>query len=90
MRMGSLAAAVMSWHYGGMPIERGMSGEVANVGAAKAGAPGIAAQVVSESRPIFAIFEGGGAKGIAHVGAYAAADEMGLEFVGVAGASAGS
>ncbi|MDP9013424.1 MAG: patatin-like phospholipase family protein, partial [Pseudomonadota bacterium] len=46
--------------------------------------------VVSESRPIFAIFEGGGAKGIAHVGAYAAADEMGLEFVGVAGASAGS
>jgi predicted acylesterase/phospholipase RssA len=54
------------------------------------GAPGIAAEVASESRPIFAIFEGGGAKGIAHVGAYAAADEMGLEFVGVAGASAGS
>jgi predicted acylesterase/phospholipase RssA len=48
------------------------------------------AQPDSESRPIFAIFEGGGAKGIAHVGAYAAADEMGFEFVGVAGASAGS
>jgi NTE family protein len=54
------------------------------------GAPSISADVASESRPIFAIFEGGGAKGIAHVGAYAAADEMGLEFVGVAGASAGS
>jgi len=36
------------------------------------------------------IFEGGGAKGIAHVGAYAAADEMRFEFVGVAGASAGA
>ena len=44
----------------------------------------------SKSRPIFAIFEGGGAKGIANVGAYAAAGEMGLDFVGVAGASAGS
>lgn len=43
-----------------------------------------------DARPIFAIFEGGGAKGMAHVGAYAAADDMGLEFVGVAGASAGS
>jgi hypothetical protein len=40
--------------------------------------------------PIFAIFEGGGAKGIAHVGAYAAADELQFEFVGVAGALAGA
>jgi predicted acylesterase/phospholipase RssA len=47
-------------------------------------------QVRSGTRPIFAIFEGGGAKGIAHVGAYAAADEMRFEFVGVAGASAGA
>ncbi len=47
-------------------------------------------QVRSATRPIFAIFEGGGAKGIAHVGAYAAADEMRFEFVGVAGASAGA
>ncbi|MDR3418418.1 MAG: patatin-like phospholipase family protein [Nevskia sp.] len=46
--------------------------------------------VSTARRPIFAIFEGGGAKGIAHVGAYAAADSMQLEFVGVAGASAGS
>jgi NTE family protein len=85
MRMPPVAAVVVSWHYGEMSTEGGMSGEVGG-----ARAPGIAAKVVSESRPIFAIFEGGGAKGIAHVGAYAAADEMGLEFVGVAGASAGS
>jgi NTE family protein len=38
----------------------------------------------------FAIFEGGGAKGLAHVGAIKAAEEANLEFVGVAGASAGS
>jgi predicted acylesterase/phospholipase RssA len=47
-------------------------------------------EVRSGSTPVFAIFEGGGAKGIAHVGAYAAADEMSFEFVGVAGASAGA
>jgi len=46
-------------------------------------------EVRSGTKPIFAIFEGGGAKGIAHVGAYAAADELEFEFVGVAGASAG-
>lgn len=40
-------------------------------------------------RPIFAIFEGGGAKGVAHVGAVAAA-ERDFFFVGVAGASAGA
>jgi len=38
----------------------------------------------------FAIFEGGGAKGLAHVGALKAAEEKGLEFVGIAGASAGA
>jgi NTE family protein len=38
----------------------------------------------------FAIFEGGGAKGLAHVGAMKAAEEAHLELVGVAGASAGS
>ncbi len=42
------------------------------------------------TRPIFAIFEGGGAKGVAHVGAIAAAEANGLTFVGVAGASAGA
>jgi predicted acylesterase/phospholipase RssA len=47
-------------------------------------------EVRSGTKPIFAIFEGGGAKGIVHVGAYAAADELQFEFVGVAGASAGS
>jgi NTE family protein len=47
-------------------------------------------EVRSDAVPVFAIFEGGGAKGIAHVGAYAAADELSFEFVGVAGASAGA
>ena len=39
---------------------------------------------------IFGIFEGGGAKGLAHVGAIAVAQELGVQFVGVAGASAGA
>jgi NTE family protein len=38
----------------------------------------------------FAIFEGGGAKGLAHVGALKAAESRNLEFIGVAGASAGA
>ncbi|MFI5364161.1 MAG: patatin-like phospholipase family protein [Candidatus Binatia bacterium] len=38
----------------------------------------------------FGIFEGGGAKGLAHVGALKAAEEHGVKFVGVAGASAGA
>lgn len=42
------------------------------------------------ARPIFGIFEGGGAKGVAHVGALAACEENGFYFVGVAGASAGA
>jgi NTE family protein len=42
------------------------------------------------ARPIFAIFEGGGAKGIAHVGALQAVEDNGLEIVGVAGTSAGA
>lgn len=45
---------------------------------------------MSDRRPIFGIFEGGGAKGIAHVGALAAAEANGLAFAGVAGASAGA
>jgi NTE family protein len=38
----------------------------------------------------FGIFEGGGAKGLAHVGAIAVAQELGVQFVGVAGTSAGA
>ncbi len=38
----------------------------------------------------FAIFEGGGAKGLAHIGALKAAEERGALFLGVAGTSAGS
>jgi NTE family protein len=39
---------------------------------------------------VFAIFEGGGAKGLAHAGAIAVAQELGVQFVGVAGTSAGA
>jgi NTE family protein len=38
----------------------------------------------------FGIFEGGGAKGLAHVGAIAVTQELGVQFVGVAGTSAGA
>jgi len=41
-------------------------------------------------RPIFAIFEGGGAKGVAHVGALDAIAANKLEIIGVAGTSAGA
>ncbi|WP_310496063.1 patatin-like phospholipase family protein [Sandarakinorhabdus sp.] len=40
--------------------------------------------------PIYAIFEGGGAKGIAHVGAIEAIEDQGLVPIGVAGSSAGA
>lgn len=39
---------------------------------------------------MFGIFEGGGAKGLAHVGTVAEVQELGVRFVGVAGASAGA
>jgi len=48
---------------------------------------------VDENPPIlnaFGIFEGGGAKGIAHIGALQATNEAGIAFVGVAGTSAGA
>lgn len=38
----------------------------------------------------FGIFEGGGAKGLAHVGALRAAEEQHVRFLGVAGTSAGA
>ena len=38
----------------------------------------------------FGIFEGGGAKGLAHIGALKAAEENGVRFIGVAGTSAGA
>lgn len=41
-------------------------------------------------RPIFAVFEGGGAKGVAHVGALQAIEDHGLDIIGVAGTSAGA
>jgi predicted acylesterase/phospholipase RssA len=45
---------------------------------------------VNPRRPIFAIFEGGGAKGVAHVGALQAVEDNNLEIIGVAGTSAGA
>lgn len=41
-------------------------------------------------RPIYAIFQGGGAKGIAHAGAVAGIEANNLDVVGVAGTSAGA
>ena len=38
----------------------------------------------------FGIFEGGGAKGLAHVGALRALEEKNVDFVGIAGTSAGA
>lgn len=38
----------------------------------------------------YGIFEGGGAKGLAHVGALKASESRGIEFAGVAGTSAGA
>jgi len=38
----------------------------------------------------FGIFEGGGAKGLAHIGALKAAEENGVKFIGVAGTSVGA
>lgn len=42
------------------------------------------------SRPVFAVFEGGGAKGIAHIGALQAIQDNRLDIIGVAGTSAGA
>ena len=42
------------------------------------------------ARPIYAIFEGGGAKGVAHIGALQAVEDNGLDIIGVAGTSAGA
>ncbi|MGB0671337.1 MAG: patatin-like phospholipase family protein, partial [Rhodospirillales bacterium] len=47
-------------------------------------------QAADPTKPVFGIFEGGGAKGIGHVAAAAAAEKSRLEFIGVAGASAGA
>lgn len=40
--------------------------------------------------PVYGIFEGGGAKGIGHIAALKAAERADLDFIGVAGASAGA
>jgi NTE family protein len=43
-----------------------------------------------EYRPVYAIFEGGGAKGITHIGALKALEKENLVVVGAAGSSAGA
>jgi NTE family protein len=40
--------------------------------------------------PVYLAFQGGGARGISHVGGLAAVDDLGLRVVGVAGTSAGA
>ena len=42
------------------------------------------------AKPVYGIFEGGGAKGIGHIAGLKAAEILNLEFIGVAGASAGA
>ncbi|WP_027803608.1 patatin-like phospholipase family protein [Paraburkholderia dilworthii] len=42
------------------------------------------------ARPVFLAFQGGGARGIAHVGGLAAVNDLGLPVAGVAGTSAGA
>lgn len=49
-----------------------------------------AAVVPAAERPIFAIFEGGGAKGVAHIGALQAIQDNRLDIIGAAGTSAGA
>src|SRR5260370_21545298 len=40
--------------------------------------------------PVYGIFEGGGAKGLGHIAGLKAAEMNDLDFIGVAGASAGA
>jgi NTE family protein len=49
-----------------------------------------AADTSSTRRPAYAIFAGGGSKGVVLVGCLAAAQEFGFDFLGYAGTSAGS
>jgi NTE family protein len=44
----------------------------------------------SARKKVFLVFEGGGAKGIVHVGALRALEKRGVEIAGVAGTSAGA
>ncbi|AXE33135.1 patatin-like phospholipase family protein [Chromobacterium phragmitis] len=43
-----------------------------------------------QSIPAYSVFEGGGAKGVAFIGALIAAKDLGIKFIGEAGASAGA
>ena len=40
-------------------------------------------------KPVYGIFEGGGAKGIGHIAGLKAAENTNLDFIGVAGALSG-
>ncbi|HME27670.1 MAG TPA: patatin-like phospholipase family protein [Acetobacteraceae bacterium] len=65
-----------------------MSGSSPAIGSALAAGPAVSGAAPLD--PLFAIFEGGGAKGMAHLGAVKAAEDLRYTFVGVAGASAGA
>ena len=45
---------------------------------------------MNDNRPVFVVLEGGGAKGVAHIGALQALEELGYKVEGIAGASAGA
>lgn len=45
---------------------------------------------MNDDRPVFVVLEGGGAKGVAHIGALKALEELGYEVEGIAGTSAGA
>ncbi len=45
---------------------------------------------MNDNRPVFVVLEGGGAKGVAHVGALQALEDQGYEVEGIAGTSAGA
>ncbi len=49
-----------------------------------------AKKALRDNRPIFLAMQGGGAKGVAHVGALSAIEEFGYDIQGVSGTSAGS
>lgn len=54
------------------------------------GEPRMAGPSQRKTRVAYAIFEGGGAKGISHVGALRALEDLKVAIIGVAGASAGA
>jgi NTE family protein len=74
----------------GSDSTRGEGGKAPPQREAEAVRGGQGAPAATGYEPVFAIFEGGGAKGITHVGALKAMEEERLALAGVAGTSAGA